>query len=116
VENLYLDMRKARPKSTVLYNKAKLGYEIIKSIAEYNPVTFEDDEVFSDFISKVDAFITTQSILQESLEDYLRKEDAKQDEEDYPSMNGNGSKPTVPEMMQPAGANGASAGNDEWDF
>ena len=48
------------------YNKAKLGYSIIRAIADYNPATFEQDAVFSPFISDVDAFITTQSILQEA--------------------------------------------------
>ena len=65
VETLYMGMKNTRPKATVLYNKAKLGHAIIRSIAEYNPSSFENDTHFSAFISHVDAFITTQSILQE---------------------------------------------------
>ena len=69
VETLYLAMRNTRPRSTVLYNKAKLGYEILKDVANYDPATFENDDVFFEFVSNVQAFITTQSILQQDEED-----------------------------------------------
>lgn len=112
VEQLYMMMKNVRPRATVVYNKAKLGHDIIRSIAEYNPPTFEDDKNFSAFISNVDAFITTQSILQDSLSDSLRRQDAEEEEEaeqdGSPSMytNGNG-----------AASNGAqNGGGDEWDF
>jgi hypothetical protein len=122
VETLYASMRRARPKATVLYNKAKLGHEILRSIADYNPTTFEDDRNFSAFISNVDAFITTQSILQESLTDDLKK----YDEEEGPGPNGysangysaNGKAGAGPGLYlndAPAPA-AAPAGNDEWDF
>lgn len=65
VETLYLAMRNERPRSTVLYNKAKLGFEILKNVANYDPATFENDDVFFEFVSNVQAFITTQSILQQ---------------------------------------------------
>lgn len=113
VETLYMGMTHTRPKSTVLYNKAKLGHDIIRSIADYNPATFEDDNVFSAFISNVDAFITTQSILQEALTDDLV--DNRDSEDDYesdeqPTMRTNGSSNGVP-------VGSASGGQqDEWDF
>jgi hypothetical protein len=69
VETLYLAMRNERPRSTVLYNKAKLGYDILKDVANYDPATFENDDVFFEFVSNVQAFITTQSILQQDAED-----------------------------------------------
>lgn len=69
VEALYLAMRNTRPRSTVLYNKAMLGYQILKDIANYDPATFQNDNVASDFVSNVQAFITTQSILQQDEED-----------------------------------------------
>ncbi len=62
-----------RPRSTAIYNKAKLGHDIIQAVADYDPATFEDDATFSAFISDVDAFITTQSILQDALTDELKK-------------------------------------------
>src|SRR6185503_2739852 len=65
VETLYLAMKNARPRSTVLYNKAKLGYDILKDIGDYDPASFENNDTFSNFISEVQAFITTQSILQQ---------------------------------------------------
>jgi len=71
VEALYMAMKNTRPKATILYNKAKLGNSIIRKIAEYNAASFENDSTFSAFISDVDAFITTQSILQEALTDDL---------------------------------------------
>lgn len=54
-----------RTRASVLHNKARIGYALIREIAEYTPSQFEQDNAFSGFISNVDAFITTQSILQE---------------------------------------------------
>ncbi len=60
-----------RARASVLHNKARLGYALLRAIAEYTPSRFEENDVFAEFISNVDAFITTQSILQEeSGEDY----------------------------------------------
>ncbi len=114
VETLYMAMKNVRPRATVVYNKAKLGHDIIRSIADYNPATFEDDKNFSAFISNVDAFITTQSILQDSLSDSLRRSDAEDEETEqngspsaYANGNGNGAAATT---------NGSQNGQDEWDF
>jgi hypothetical protein len=107
VEILYMGMKNMRPKATVLYNKAKLGYEIMRSIADYNPTTFEDDRNFSAFISSVDAFITTQSILQEALTN-----DLKMGQED---VGQSGLRKAIPEPMPASALPGAQAG-DEWDF
>jgi hypothetical protein len=122
IETLYMDMKRSRPKATVLYNKAKLGHSIISSIASYNPATFEDDKNFSEFISNVDAYITTQSILQDSLTDDLKKEAS---DEDYEPTNGYGAQPPaangngnahayLPEASEAPAA--AAAGQDDWDF
>jgi hypothetical protein len=121
VEKLSRQMKPSRPKATALYNKAKLGHMIIQSIASYNPATFEDDQIFSEFISSVDAFITTQSILQESLTDDLRKGAAAADDDDMaavdgdvgPSVNGTG---TNGHAYLPEPASGGAAAQDEWDF
>lgn len=101
VEQLYMAMKNVRPRATVVHNKAKLGHDIIRSIADYDPATFEDEKVFSAFISNVDAFITTQSILQDSVSDSLRRDDAEE-EEAGSGVSTNG--------------NGAQSGGDEWDF
>jgi hypothetical protein len=110
VETLYMGMKNMRPKATVLYNKARLGHAIIRSIADYNPATFEDDTNFSAFISNVDAFITTQSILQEALTDDLKKDD----QEDETRLNGWGK--AIVDTIGASAMPGAKAGNDEWDF
>lgn len=111
VEKLYMDMKNMRPKATVLYNKAKLGNEIIRSIADYNPASFEDDKNFSSFISSVDAFITTQSILQEALTDDLKK--GEEEEE----VGQNGSRRPVPKTVDAAVPNAKPVNNEnEWDF
>lgn len=119
VETLYMGMNHTRPKSTVLYNKAKLGHDIIRSIADYNPATFDDDAVFSSFISNVDAFITTQSILQEALTDDLAN-DREDEGDDYDSDDSGSARPTNGSMKtsMPGAASGAAAGTgqDEWDF
>lgn len=105
VETLHSEMKQAKPKTTVLNNKANLGYDIIKSIASYNPALFEEDGAFSSFISNVDAYIITQAQLQEDDED--RKSD------------GNGKLPLMPpqdERDPPQAAGNTAKGNDEWDF
>jgi hypothetical protein len=138
VETLYMGLKHARPKSTVIYNKAKLGHDILRSIADYNPAQFEDDAAFSAFISNVDAFITTQSILQEALTDELKSSDG---DDASPGMERNGmpanmpgmpdmsnmpgmknmpgmpGAPGMPPMPAAVGAGGGSgASGDEWDF
>ena len=130
VETLYMGLKHSRPKSTVIYSKAKLGNKIIRAIADYNPATFEDDTQFSSFISDVDAYITTQSILQDALTDALKKTDETNEEPagsygGYQSnggsyqTNGNGYQKTAPELpaaSTPAPASTATGGGDEWDF
>lgn len=121
VEKLYMELKHSRPKSTVIYSKAKLGNKIIRAIAEYNPATFEDETEFSSFISDVDAFITTQSILQEALTDALKKDEEEEDEETTGSngyhANGNGYPKTMPALEgMPSGASAKAAAGDEWDF
>jgi hypothetical protein len=128
VEKLYVDMKHRRPKATVYYNKAKLGHDIVKAIADYNPSTFESDVEFSAFISTVDAYITTQSILQEALTDDLKR----RQEEPPPAASGDdhpvpayASPPPVPDAaaapaLTPVGAGPAANGNgkagSDWDF
>jgi hypothetical protein len=127
VETLYSAMKSSRPKATVLYNKAKLGQTIIRKIAEYNPSSFESDTNFSAFISDVDAFITTQSIIQDSLPDQISRYD--EESEEHPTANGNGNGNGIPSYiknlpgMQNVPMPGATktgsapaAGSDEWDF
>jgi hypothetical protein len=136
VERLYMDLKQTRPRSTALYNKAKLGHDMIKSIADYNPATFEDDTNFSDFISLVDAYITTQSILQQALTDDLkrRQEDTAPTQPpgdgaaappSSPGVPAIPSAPPVPSMPAvPVGAAATNGGasssghgpSDEWDF
>ena len=117
VERLAVAMHKRRPKARILNNKAKLGHQIIRALADYNPATFEDDRNFSTFIGSVDAFITTQSILQEALTDSLKQ-------------NGNGDvmlpalpglPPQLPAAMPMPGPvsaepEAAAAAGDEWNF
>jgi hypothetical protein len=110
VENLYMAMKNTRPKATILYNKAKLGNSIIRKVAEYSSASFDTNAIFSSFISDVDAFITTQSILQEALTDDLKKGD---DDLAAPApMNGSGA------VSSNGSAPSSSAGDarDDWDF
>jgi hypothetical protein len=120
VEEIYTDMRHVRPKASVIYSKAKLGNEILRLVADYNPATFEEPDTFSTFIRKVDAFITTQSILQETLKDDLKEGDDEGEDVGEKlglgSSNGNGYGPPAPELMKAPATAGTSAGADEWDF
>jgi hypothetical protein len=112
VETLYMGMKNTRPRSTVLYNKAKLGDSILRQISDYNPSTFENDGPFASFISDVEAFITTQSILQESLADDIRQGD--DDDKPAPRRNGNGADSMMP--PPPASAPAQAPAGDEWAF
>ena len=111
VENLYMAMKNTRPKATILYNKAKLGNSIIRKVAEYDAAKFENNAVFSSFISDVDAFITTQSILQEALTDDLKKSDDDDMAAPGPT-NGSG---TV-SSNGTGSASSAGDAHDDWDF
>src|SRR5215831_15698276 len=131
VETLYLAMRNTRPRSTVLYNKAKLGYDILKDIADYDPATFQNDDVFSEFVSSVQTFITTQSILQQ---DEAGEGDAPSDATTPPTTQpampgmpsyvanalrgvpiGSASPIAAPPTTNGVGTNGAGA-SEGWDF
>jgi hypothetical protein len=113
VERLCAEHKHAKPNATVLYNKARLGHDIIASISEYNPATFENDDQFSAFISKVDAFITTQSILQEALTDDLKREPEDSARYDDPPP---APAPTGEPVGAAAAATNGKAATDEWDF
>jgi hypothetical protein len=115
IEQLSIDMKRQRPRATVLYNKAKLGHAIIRSIADYNPTSFEDDKNFFDFISNIDAFITTQSILQEALTDELKKPEEEYDEEPRLELEENPYSAAPPPQV-PAMAAAGKNGHEEWDF
>jgi hypothetical protein len=114
VEMLFSSMKVTRPKATVLYNKAKLGQLILKSIAEYNPATFEGDRNFSDFISNTDAFITTQSILQDSLPHEIRRD--RREEEGKGSNGHMDYKKAESDYADADKPSPKSAASDEWDF
>lgn len=127
VELMYTELHKTRPKTTVLANKARMGYTIIRNIAEYTPTNFEDDQIFSDFISNVDAFIITQAQLAATSED-------EDDSTDYPSLRSSGplhaddeeyddapapAKAVITPRSMVPGMNGSPVsanGHDEWDF
>jgi hypothetical protein len=110
VEMLHMGMKHTRPRSIVLYNKAKLGDSILRQIADYNPSTFENDQPFAAFISDVEAFITTQSILQEEFGEEGRQGD---DKAAVPRADGD-----RPDMMPPppAATAGQAPAGDEWAF
>lgn len=116
VETLCAARKHSRGRATTLYNKARLGEAIIRSVAEYTPADFETNAEFSKFISQVDAYITTQSILQEALTDDL----LDGDKDDTDSVGGEGED--TDHMEEPVAGSApresttAVAGGNEWDF
>jgi hypothetical protein len=88
-------------RASVLHNKARLGYSLLREIANYTPSRFEQDAVFSAFISNVDAFITTQSILQEESGDSLLEVGSGGDSDAY--GGGYGAYPGMPNVPMPPG-------------
>lgn len=115
VETLYEGMKRVRPRATALNNKARLGHSIIRKIAEYDPEPFEQDDNFFPFISDVEAFISTQSILQEHLTDSLKEDLADEDmaEDEMPDHE-------TGRMLAPVNngraAPSAPPPSGEWDF
>lgn len=122
-----------RGRASVLFNKARLGYALIRAIADYTPSRFEQDDPFAEFISNVDAFITTQSILQEDAadahgsdaEDSAEDRDATGGEDGYGGgASGGAGLPGMPDLSKlpgmpsipgvsapwPAGGNGSANG------
>jgi hypothetical protein len=113
VETLYEGMKHVRPRATALNNKARLGHSIIRAIAEYDPEPFEQDDNFFRFISNVEAFITTQSILQENLKDALKdREDEDLPQDEAPEHAGGG----LPVLAGPVDRGPTTPPSDEWDF
>jgi len=107
LEVLYSAMKLRRPKTSVIYNKAKLNFNIIKTLADYNPATFEDDAVFNNFMSMMDAMIICESNLLEKREDDddSEEETTPKTPASLPNMNGFESK-NIPQ----------TAASGEWDF
>lgn len=124
-------------RASTLDNKARLGYSIIRDVADYTPARFEQDAVFSKFISNVDAFITTQSILQEESEDLLLENGEVEEDSGHdgygsaypgmPSIPMPPGMPPIPGMPTgpgaPVGASsggsggpGGAAAQDPWNF
>ena len=98
-----------RARASVLHNKARLGYALIRAIADYSPSRFEEDAPFAEFISNVDAFITTQSILQEEAEGdsdtAAENGDASSYDDSYGGSGsgngyGNGQPPGMPDVSK----------------
>jgi hypothetical protein len=93
---------------------------IIEAVSDYDPAEFETDGPFSSFISTVDRFITTQSILQDEVQRGGPPEAQPEEPGGYapPSMMPGGAgmptSPPVPVNGNGAASNGAAA--DEWDF
>lgn len=109
VETLYAGLKSSKPNALAENNKANYGQQIIKAIAEYVKSTFEQDGPYSSFVSLVDAYISTESILQKAAN--------PTSDEDQPPMP---AQPTgqmpMPSMM-PSNGNGKTPTTaNNWDF
>ncbi len=107
VELLYTEMKRSKPETRRLSNKAKFGNAIIMSIANYDPGTFEDNAAFSRFMSNIDALILTQARASREIEE-VDYDGGESEDEEYNERSHNGRM-----NYQPVGANDS---NDEWDF
>lgn len=106
VERLAAD-RNQRVRASVLYNKARLGYTLIRDIADYSVARFEQEATFNAFISNVEAFITTQSIIQEE----IGEEDEERDDS---GGTGWGAAPGMPGMPAIPGMPAGIPGMPPW--
>jgi hypothetical protein len=112
IDRINVERRRPTGPAVTLYNKAIYGKEILEMIAAYTPAAFEDLNEFSKFISKVDAFITTQSILQRPK---FPQQDLEADEEKKDDEASGDEMPKLTPYPQ-AKAPNAAATADEWDF
>lgn len=114
-------------RASVLHNKARLGFAIIRSVADYSAAAFDANDVFAEFISNVDAFITTQSIVQEETElaggtaDGSEESDAASGRHTPPGTPDHAlGFPGMPGMPGASGSPSVPAGvppmDSEWDF
>jgi len=116
VETLYAGLKSSKPNALAENNKANYGQQIIRAIAEYVESTFEQDGPYSSFVSLVDAYISTESILQKAA--------TPNSNNDQPSMTmpqqQPPSMPAMPAMPpMPANVNGNGNGKTQtnnWDF
>jgi len=118
IDKLNAEQRKRPGTAATLYNKARLGQGIIDAIADYTAEAFEDDGILSAFISKVDAFITTQSILQRPKFPMLKEEheEAEHDGDAETSDMPPHMAPYMAPNMGPVEAANGAQHPDEWDF
>jgi len=118
IDKLNAEQRKRPGTAATLYNKARLGQGIIDAIADYTAEAFEDDGIFGDFISKVDAFIITQSILQRPKFPMLKEEheEAEHDGDAETSDMPPHMAPYMAPNMGPVEAANGAQHPDEWDF
>jgi hypothetical protein len=109
VETLYAGMKSTKPNALAENNKANYGQQIIKAIAEYVESTFEQDGPYSSFISLVDAYISTESILQKA---------AGQGDDDQPPapQQQPGQMPAQQPVMSANGNGKAPSMANNWDF
>lgn len=108
-----------RARASVLHNKARLGYSLVRAIADYTPSRFEEDTPFAEFISNIDAFITTQSILQESVEDAGTDSESgggspRDDGHDGGYGTGYGQAPGMPDLSKLPGMPGIPGLSTPW--
>jgi hypothetical protein len=117
VDKLNMERRARRANATTLYNKANQGRQIIEAIARYTGGDFDDFAKLSAFIGKVDAFITTSSILQKERKRAMKKVELTDEEEHDEGMDeGMPEEERMERMAQPAVPEKVAAGTDEWDF
>lgn len=103
VETLYAGLKSSKPNALAENNKANYGQQMIKAIAEYVEATFEQDGPYSAFVSLVDAYISTESILQKAAnqgsdgdQPAMPMQPASQAPMPAMPSNGNGKAPSAP--------------------
>lgn len=111
LEALLDAMNGERARVSVLYNKAKLGAEILQTAADYSQSSFTKDAPFAQFIGTVDRFITTQSILQEALVSRLKQTPNAAGEPSSGSAGADSKSSASEEPRTPA-----AAAVDDWNF
>jgi hypothetical protein len=116
VDKLNMERRARRANATTLYNKANQGRQILEAIAHYAPGDFDDFAKLSAFIGKVDAFITTSSILQKEKKRAMKKVELTDEEERDEGMEEMPEEERMEGMAPAAMPEKVAAGTDEWDF
>ena len=127
-ETLYSEMKQHSIDASLIYDRARLSYLILREVAEYEPRKFEEQNAFIDFCSLVIELDNLNTSIADDYMDYLGDDGSDPAAEAQNEAYANAGIPNIPGLpmpgFSPAGngnGNGHSNGSGSaapkgWDF